>query len=68
MKGLLSLLIIKVLIAIILGIGWIKCIVKAVKCDWEPNYKAEVIYTIGSVIPAAGGIIGWTDIEDIKSN
>ncbi len=53
------------LIAIIfLLIGWIKCIVKAIECNYEPIGKAEVIYVTGSVVPFIGGIAGWINIED----
>jgi hypothetical protein len=44
-------------------VGEVKCIVKAINCNWEPIGKAEVIYTAG-VFTGAGCIIGWFDIED----
>jgi hypothetical protein len=44
-------------------IGEIKCIVKAVKCNWEPIGKAEIVYTIGCCT-GTGAVIGWIDIED----
>jgi hypothetical protein len=44
-------------------IGEIKCIIKAVKCNWEPVGKAEIIYT-GSAVTSLGCITGWIDIED----
>lgn len=43
--------------------GEIKCIVKAVKCDWEPIGKAEIIYT-ASAVTGIGSIVGWINIED----
>jgi hypothetical protein len=50
---------------VILGvIGWAKSIYKAVKCNWEPVGKAEVLYTAGAIIPVAGAFIGYFDIED----
>ena len=53
-----------VLLFAILGlIGEIMCIVKAVKCNWEPIGKAEVVYT-AAAISGLGGIVGWFDIED----
>lgn len=52
------------IIIIVLGvIGEIKCIVKAVSCNWEPIGKAEIIYTAGS-FTGLGAIVGWIDIED----
>lgn len=51
-------------IIVILGlIGEVKCIVKAINCNWEPVGKAEVIYT-ASAFTGLGAIIGWLDIED----
>jgi hypothetical protein len=47
----------------LLAIGYVKCIYKAVTCNWDPIGKAEVIYT-GSVITGLGAIVGWIDIED----
>lgn len=44
--------------------GWIKSIVKAAQCNWEPIGKAEVVYTIGACTVIGGAVIGWIDIED----
>ena len=44
-------------------VGEIKCIIKMVKCNWEPIGKAEVIYTVGT-FTGFGAIIGYLDIED----
>jgi len=44
-------------------VGEIKCVVKAVKCDWNPVGKAEVIYT-GASLTGLGAIVGWINIED----
>ena len=55
--------IISVILIIFLFIGWVKCVVKACKCNWQPIGKAEVFYTFGSFTPL-GTIIGWIDIED----
>lgn len=44
-------------------IGEVKCIVKAVKCNWEPIGKAEIIYT-AAACTGVGAIVGWIDIED----
>jgi len=44
-------------------VGEVKCIIKAVKCDWEPVGKAEVIYT-AAACTGLGTIVGWLDIED----
>lgn len=51
------------LVYAILIIGWIKCIVKMIECNWEPVGKAEIIYTIGTFTPL-GTVIGYINIED----
>jgi hypothetical protein len=48
---------------VMLLVGEVKCIIKAVKCDWDPIGKAEVIYT-ASAFTGVGCIVGWIDIED----
>ena len=55
--------IVMLIIYVLLIIGEIKCIVKAVKCNWEPIGKAEIIYT-ASACTGLGCIVGWIDIED----
>lgn len=43
--------------------GEIRCIYKAVTCNWEPVGKAEVIYT-AAACTGFGVIVGYIDIED----
>ena len=38
-------------------------IYKAVKCNWEPIGKAEIVYTVAACT-GVGAIVGWIDIED----
>lgn len=47
----------------ILIVGEVKCIVKAVNCNWKPTGKAEIIYTVGACT-GTGAIIGYIDIKD----
>jgi len=54
---------ISAVILILALIGEMLCIVKAVKCDWEPIGKAEIVYT-GASLLGAGVIVGWMNIED----
>jgi len=56
-------LIFQVALILFVVIGEIKCIYKAVKCNWEPIGKAEIIYT-ASACTGLGAIVGWIDIED----
>ena len=53
-----------VVLLIILGIiGEVKCAVKAIKCNWEPIGKAEVVYTV-AFFTGFGSIVGWFDVID----
>lgn len=54
--------IIYLLIAILCLVGEVRCIYKAVTCNWDPIGKAEIVYTIGVFGP--GVIIGYLNIED----
>lgn len=42
-------------------VGYVRCVVKFVQCDFAPSYKAEVIYGAG-VFTGLGGVVGWFDI------
>jgi hypothetical protein len=44
-------------------VGEVKCIVKAVNCNWEPVGKSEIIYT-GAALTGLGCIVGYIDIKD----
>jgi len=44
-------------------VGEVRCIYKAVTCNWEPIGKAEVVYTV-SACTGIGCIVGWINIED----
>ena len=52
-----------ILLALFLIVGEIRCVVKMLKCNWEPIGKAEVVYSLG-VFTGAGCIIGYMDIKD----
>jgi len=52
-----------IIISLILFVGEIRCIIKAVQCNWEPVGKAEIVYT-GAALTGLGCIVGWTNIED----
>ncbi len=47
--------------------GYVLNIVALCKCDFEPSYKAEVIRTIGVIMPPVGAVTGYVDIEDEAS-
>ena len=51
------------LIVSVMIIGEVKCIVKAILCNWEPIGKAEIIYTVGA-FTGLGSVVGYINIED----
>lgn len=51
------------LVYLALIIGEIKCVIKMIKCNWEPIGKAEIIYTVGT-FTGLGCFIGYMDIQD----
>ena len=56
-------LIILIVLIILAVVGEVKCIVKAVSCNWEPIGKAEAVYTVSALV-GVGAIVGYIDIED----
>jgi hypothetical protein len=44
-------------------VGEVKCIIKAIDCNWEPVGKAEIVYT-GASLTGLGCIVGYLDIQD----
>jgi len=41
---------------------WGGNLVRLIKCDWKPSYKAEIIYALGVVTPTCVVTV-WMDIE-----
>jgi len=58
-----SMIVLYIVIMGVLLIGEVKCIIKAVNCNWAPIGKAEVVYT-GAALTGLGCIIGWIEIKD----
>ena len=50
-----------IILILVIGVGWVKNIIKLSDCDFEAPYKAEVIHAIG-LIPPVGMVTGWLDI------
>ena len=50
-------------IIILAVVGEVKCIIKAIDCNWEPVGKAEIIYT-GASLTGLGCVVGYVNIED----
>ena len=63
MKTVIIMYVIYIAFIILAVTGEVKCIIKAINCNWEPIGKAEIIYTAGA-FTGLGSIIGWMDIKD----
>ena len=63
MKTGITLVVIYSAIIIAALIGEVKCIIKAIDCNWEPVGKAEIVYT-GASLTGLGAIVGYMDIQD----
>ena len=63
MKTGIALIVIYSAIIIAALVGEVKCIIKAINCNWEPVGKAEIVYT-GASLTGLGGIVGYMDIQD----
>jgi hypothetical protein len=63
MKTGIAITVIYAAIVVALLVGEVKCIIKAIQCNWEPVGKAEIIYT-GASLTGLGAIVGYIDIQD----
>jgi len=63
MKTLYVLLSIKIIIVLVLCVGWVKCLIRFTDCDfnYKTTYKAEILYGIGTFTVIGGGILGYCD-------
>jgi hypothetical protein len=52
-----------ILVAILMVSMWGVNVYKFAKCNFEPSYKAEILYGVGIVSPTFI-ITSWIDIED----
>ncbi len=51
----------QIVIILIVGVGWVKNVIKLADCDFEAPYKAEVVHAVG-IIPPVGMVTGWLDL------
>jgi hypothetical protein len=58
-----TLALIQIVLGVTLLVGEVKCIIKAVDCNWDPIGKAEVIYT-GASLTGLGCVVGFINIQD----
>ena len=56
--------ILPIIFALVLVVGYVSNFVGFVKCDFEPSYKAEIIRGIGIFVPPIGAMAGYIAIED----
>lgn len=54
------LLFVYIFVVLFLLAGYVQCVVKFVRCDFQPSYKAEIVYGVG-LVTGLGGIVGWVD-------
>ena len=54
------------ILAVLLVIGWVMNGHKLVNADFKAPYKEEIVRTIGVIVPLAGGLLGWINIEENK--
>lgn len=43
---------------------WLWNVTKLVRCDFEPNYKCEILHTAGLVVPPASIVTVWFDDDE----
>ena len=55
--------IIQLIILALAFTGEIQCIYKAIRCNWAPIGKAEIVYTVAACT-GVGCVVGWFNIED----
>lgn len=61
-KGFVEIVVILYGLLLLVGaIGYVKCVIKFIHCDFNAPYKAEIIYGIGTFSPM-GAIIGYTNL------
>ena len=58
-----ELLIVGLVVAVIIGTGWVKNLIKLTDCDFASPYKTEIVRVIG-IIPPVGAVVGWMDIGE----
>ena len=63
MKTSITLIIIMIAIGVASVVGEVLCIYKAIRCNWEPVGKAEIVYT-GAALVGLGAVVGYMDIQD----
>jgi hypothetical protein len=57
-------LILYVVICLFFSCGWIMNVYSLTQLDFEKPYKAEIIRTVGVVVPIVGAFTGWMDIGE----
>ena len=55
-------LVVYALLVIFALVGEIKCISKAIKANWDPIGKTEIVYT-AAAFTGLGSIVGWINIS-----
>lgn len=56
------------LLALFILISWCVNLYKFTQYDFQPSYRAEIIRTIGIIIPITAVVFAYFDIEDRKAH
>lgn len=59
-KGFTSVKFLAMIFVLFMVIGEIMCVYRFCKCDFEPSYKAEILYA-GTFLVGLGGFTGYID-------
>lgn len=53
-----------VIVIPLLLVFWLWNFVKFTSCDFEPNYRCEVIHGVGIIVPPTAMVTVWFDIDE----
>jgi hypothetical protein len=56
-----TLILVQLIIVAVMGVGWVKNVIKLADCDFKAPYKAEIIHAVG-LVPPVGMVTGWLDM------
>ena len=58
-----NIVIVWILIMAVVGVGWVKNLIKLSDCDFESPYKCEFVHAAG-IIPPIGMVTGWLNFDE----
>lgn len=45
------------------AVSYVTNVVKLVKCDFKPEYKEEIVHSIGLVVPPLSMVTAWVNLD-----